>query len=31
METWNRLKVTRGEGEVDNGRKKRKGLDKEYV
>ena len=31
MNTWNRLKVSRGEEEGNNGGKKRKGLDKEHV
>ena len=31
METWDRLTVTRGMGEEDNGGKKWKGLDKEHV
>ena len=31
METWNRLTVTRGEDEGDNGGKKGKGLVKEHV
>ena len=31
METWNRLKVTRGEGEGDKGGKKGKGPDKEHA
>ena len=31
METWNRLTVTRGVGEGDNGGKKGEGLVKEHV
>ena len=31
METWNRLSMTRGAGEEDNGGKKEKGLVKEHV
>ena len=31
METWSRLKVTRGEGGGDNNGKKVKGPDKEHV
>ena len=31
METWAKLKVTRGSTEDDHGGKKGKGLDREYV